>query len=199
MGLLDIFKRRKPKPARTAEAEDPLMSQIAAAYPSGPVRRGSLKGIPRYHDLSGKGAVIDEIVIFDAGDHWFCLCLGCRALGLPYELSFRTAKSSADSSPPDWFVEPVTRVANAIGDGAECAPGVTWVIGSPLGDASSTFTGFVTLQDVQFGTLEPSCLLQLVPATQAELGCRGDDLAQLCDRLQNDRSRMTGVSAFPRS
>jgi hypothetical protein len=144
-------------------------------------------------DLKDKAPVIDEILVFDAGDHWLCLFLGCRALALPFEISLRAAKSGG-SSPPDWPVEPVTRVANAIGDGAACAPGVTWIIGAPLGGSSSPYSGFLTLRDVQFGALEPEYILQLVPVTPDELSFRGNELAQLCDRLQNDRSRMTGTS-----
>jgi hypothetical protein len=198
MGFLDVFKRKMKVAEATSEPADPLFSKVAAIYPSGPVRRGSLKNIPRHLDLTGKGPVIDEITIFDGRDHWFCLFLGCRALGLPFEISLRTGKSTGETSPPDWFVEPVTRVANAIGDGAKCAPGVTWVIGSPLAGPASTYTGFLTLPDLEFGNLEPQGVLQLVPVSQAELGLHGNELDQLCDRLQGDRSRMTGVTQAPK-
>ncbi|MBI5544861.1 MAG: suppressor of fused domain protein [Deltaproteobacteria bacterium] len=192
MGLLDFFKRRKPEAAARQEPVDPLLSQIAAAYPKGPVRRGSFKGVPRFHDLTGKAPVIDEVMVFDAEDHWFFLFLGCRPLGLPFELSFRTTKAGSEP-PPDWCVEPVTRVANMIGDGAECAPGVTWVIGSPIGDASSAFVGFMALPDMQFGDVEPARLLQLVPVTRAELDMHGPDHVQLCRSLESDHQRMMGV------
>jgi hypothetical protein len=136
---------------------------------------------------------VDEILIFDAKDHWFCLFVGCRALGLPFELSLRIGKAPAEGGPPTWFVEPVTRVANAIGDGARCAPGVTWVLGS-LGAPDSQATGFLTLPDLEFGKLEglSVSVLQLVPATPAELALRGAELEQLCVRLQGDRSRLIG-------
>lgn len=197
MGIFDVFKRKMKGVEPTPELPDPLLLRISAVYPSGPVRRGSLKSIPRHLDLTGKGPVIDEVMIFDSRDHWFCLFLGCRALGLPFEIGLRTGKSTGETSPPDWFIEPVTRVANVIGDGATCAPGVTWVIGSPLGGPASPYTGFLTLPDLEFGNLDAACVLQLVPISQVELGLRGNELDQLCDRVQGDRSRMTGVSAVP--
>jgi hypothetical protein len=86
-------------------------------------------------------------------------------------------------------------VANAIGEGAHCAPGVTWIIGNPLGDPSSPYVGFLTLPDLQFGNLQSDYILQLVPVTKAELELRGGDLERLCDGLEADRSRMTGTGS----
>ncbi len=194
MGFLDVFRRKAKNVEPTAEPVDLLASKITEAFPSGPVRRGSLKNVPRHLDMNGKGPVIDQVMVFDCHDHWFCLFVGCRALGLPFEISLRTGKGRGEVSPPSWFIEPVTRVANMIGDGATCAPGVTWVIGSPLGGPESPHVGFLTLPDIEFGNLVPDSVLQLVPLSQAELDLRGDDLKQLCDRLEADRSRMTGAT-----
>lgn len=183
---------RKPDDA-SPQTTDILLSKIATAYPSGPVRRGTLKSEARSSDLMSRAPVIDEILVFDAHDHWFSLFLGCRALGLPFELSLRTPKSPGETAPPSWFVEPATRVAGAIADGAVCVPGVAWSIGSPLGGPTSPFTGFLTFPDLEFGELEPACVLQLVPITQAELELRGAESQHLCERLQGDRRRMIGT------
>ncbi len=192
MSFFDVFKRRiRPEPAG-AQERDALLDQIAVAFPRGPVRRGSLRGVPRAHDLTDKAPVIDEIMIFDAEDHWLFLFLGCRPLGLRFELSMRIARSPGDA-PPQWCIEPVTRVANAVGDGARCEPGVTWRLGSPIGGAASPFVGFVTLPDLQFGNTSPDRVLQLVPVTQAELDAAGPELVEMRRRLEGDRSRMLGV------
>ena len=114
-----------------------------------------------------------------------------RALGFPFELSFRTTKLEADSMPPDWPIEPVTRVANAIGDGAECALGATWRLGE---DSITSFAGVAMLRDLQFGRVEPIALWQLVPVTVSELEFKGDELRALFDRLYEDRSRMLGIA-----
>ena len=193
MRFLNFFRRKVLRPDTANEApQDYLMSEVMAKYPSGPIRRGSLKGVARHLDLKDSEPVIDEILIFDADDHWFCVFLGCRPLGLPFELSFRFAKRSDEDTPPDWFVEPVTRVANGIGDGALCAPGITWKIGAPLDGPDSAYFGFLTLPDLEFGLLEPDCLLQLVPVSNDELSVHGNDHKQLCDRIEKDRSRMIG-------
>jgi hypothetical protein len=169
MGFLDLFRK-----GRRDEDKDRLRSRIDAAYPKGPVRRGTLQ--------VGKEGVIDVIEIYDAGDHWLCLFLGCRALGQSFELSLRSAKKDGDS-PPDWCVEPVTRVAGMIADGCHCAPGVTWKLG-PFGHGA--YEGFVTIADVELGAPEPDRVLQLVPITPAELelGLGRDSLARLCDEVQ---------------
>jgi hypothetical protein len=177
--LKSLFE--KPKPA--ALEPDPLLSAIALAFPSGPVRRGSLRG--------GKASVIDEVLVFDGGEHWFFVFVGCGALGVPFELSFRTAKLASDEGPPQWPIEPVTRVANAIGDGAKCALGVIWRLGST---AIPNFAAFVTLRDLQFGAAEPKALYQLVPITAKELQLEGDEQRALFERLYGDPSRMIGVA-----
>jgi len=184
VGLFDFLKRRSQPPPATDL--DPLLTQVADAFPKGPARRGMLRDDARGSDR----AVIGEILTFDAEDHWLLLFLGCRAVGAPFELTLRAAK--VDAEPPStWCIEPVTRVANAIGGGALCAPGVTWKLG-PIGAPESAFAGLVTLPDLQFGELAPARLLQLVPITQAELGMRGADLERLCTTIEQDRARMTG-------
>lgn len=190
--MLRLLKSLFGKPESPAPLLDPLLVAIGDVFPSGPVRRSSLRGVHRSHDLTNRAPVIDQILFFDGGDHWFCLFLGCGALGLPFELSFRTPKQGSDEAPPDWPIEPVTRVANAIGDGAECGHGVTWRIGSP---AMPSFAGFVTLRDLQFGAAVPTAALyQLVPVIAGELGLKGEELRALVDRLYGDRSRMIGVA-----
>lgn len=175
------------KAKKTADAPEPLLLALRREFPLGPIRRGSLRGGQR--DREGT-TVIDEILIFDVGDHWLYLFLGCGALGFPFELTFRTTKVETDSLPPEWPIEPVTRIANAIGDGAECALGATWRLGA---DAIPSFAGVVTLRDLQFGRTEPIALWQLVPVTTAELDFKGDELRSLFDRLYADRSRMLGA------
>jgi len=189
MGFFNLFKGTLKK-LEGAKGPDPLFLALKAAYPEGPIRRGSLKSIPRHLDLTDSAPVIDEVLIFDADDHWFYLFLGCGSLGLPFELSLRVGKIPGEATPPDWMIEPVTRVANGIGDGDVCAPGVTWVIGAALGNTSSPYVGFLTLPDLQFGNLQSDYVLQLVLVTRAELELRGGELEQLCDRLEADRSRM---------
>jgi len=196
MGFFDFLKGAEKKSGAGATA-DPFFFALKTAYPEGPVRRGSLGVMPRSRDLTNAAPVIDEVLIFDATDHWFYLFLGCGALGLPFELSLRIGKTPGEATAPDWMIEPITRVANAIGDGAHCAPGVTWIIGSPLGEPSSPYVGFLTLPDLQFGNLQSDYVLQLVPVTKTELEHRGGDLERLCDRLETDRARMTGVAASP--
>jgi len=176
------------KPRATAVEPDRLLLALQQEFPSGPIRRGSLRG--GQPDGVGRN-VIDEILLFDCGDHWLYLFLGCRALGLSFELSFRTAKLPEDSGPPQWPIEPVTRVANAIGDGAECALGATWRLGE---DAIPSFAGLVMLRDLQFGKVEPIALWQLVPVTPSELDLKGDELRALFGRLYDDRSRMLGIA-----
>jgi hypothetical protein len=190
--VLKLLKSFFEKAKSPAPVPDPLLSAIAEVFPSGPVRRGSLRGVHRAQDLTNRAPVTDEILFFDGGDHWFCVFLGCRALGLPFELSFRTAKQGADDPPPHWPIEPVTRVANAIGDGAECALGVTWRIDSP---AIPSFAGFATLRDLQFGAADATALYQLVPVTAGELDLKGEEHRALIERLAADRSRMIGAAA----
>jgi hypothetical protein len=188
----NLFKGLFAKPKATATASEPdrLWSAIEAVFPAGPIRRGSFRGVARALDLTDRAPVIDEILVFDGGGHWFFLFLGCRALGLPFELGLRIAKRASDGAPPDWPIDPVTRVANAIGDGAECAPGVTWRIGPT---AVPGFAGFVTLRDPQFGAAEPDALYQLVPVTADELELRGEAQLALIERLYADPARMIGV------
>lgn len=184
MGLLDRLKKKKTDAgAADAAPPDQLMSEIMARYPSGPARRGSSKN-PQ--------AVIDQILIFDADDHWLGVFFGCGALGHPFELSFRCAKKPGETAPPPWFVEPVTRVANAIRDGASCAPGVKWRIGMPLGGPDSPYIGLLTLPDLELGQVEPDCLLQLVPVTSEEMDAHDDAFDEVCNRVEGDRSRMIG-------
>jgi hypothetical protein len=166
---------------------DPLLMALRQEFSTGPVRRGSLRDGPTDGPQPN---VIDEILIFDGGDHWLYLFLGCGALGLSFELSFRTAKRAGEGAPPEWPVEPVTRVANALGKGAECALGATWRLGER---AIPSFAGVVMLRDLQFGTLEPIALWQLVPITASELDLKGDELMALFGRLYDDRSRMLGI------
>ena len=188
MRMLKRLRSLFAKP-RTIDVEpDALLLALQQEFPLGPVRRGSLRGKQPGGERTD---VIDEILIFDAGGHWLYIFLGCRALGLPFELSFRTAKLAQDSVPPEWPIEPVTRVANAIADGADCALGTTWRLGE---GAIPSFAGVVTLRDLQFGTAEPTALWQLVPVTMPELDFKGDELMALFDRLYDDRSRMLGIA-----
>jgi hypothetical protein len=182
--LTSLFARLRTDAVET----DPLLLALQQEFPLGPIKRGSFRG-GRPH---GDGAnVIDEILLFDGGDHWLYLFLGCRALGHPFELSFRAAKLAGDGAPPQWPIEPVTRVANGIGGGAACALGATWRLGE---DAIPSFAGAVMLRDLQFGTVEPIALWQLVPVTTAELALTGDELMALFGRLYGDRSRMLGIA-----
>ncbi len=175
-----VFLMRGSKPVET----DALLAQIMQKYPRGWVRRGSLG--------EHKDAAIKEILIFDSDDHWLFIFMGLRARGQPFELSVRTAKNSPEESPPDWPVEPATRVANAIAEGSEGAPGATWKLGA-FSDAMPRSAGFLTLLDIQFGELKPARLLQLVPVTEQEAALTGDEKRALLERLYKDRGRMIGV------
>lgn len=104
--LKRIFGREEPR-------------ALVAAFPDGPVRRAKLRGVERAHDLDDGAPLISEILVFDARTHWLFVFAGRGALGLPFELSLRAAKKASEQSAPDWPIEPVTRVANAIGDDAE--------------------------------------------------------------------------------
>ena len=88
--------REPPK----SEPPDSVRAEVAKVYPSGPIRVANLRGIQRALDLTDKAPVIDQIMIFDANDHWFCLLLGCGALDLSFELSIRIGKTPAQT-PPD--------------------------------------------------------------------------------------------------
>jgi hypothetical protein len=181
-----VFKLRGRVGASSpaGELQDPLLDAIADRYPDGPVRRGLL---PPDHP-----GAIREILVFDAGDHWLFLFLGLRAVGQAYELSLRVAVQEGEDCPPQWPVEPATRVAGAIRDGVECAPGATWRLGA-LAAAMPRTAGVLALLDVEFGGLEPERVLQLVPITEQELAFGGDEKWALLERLYGDRARMTGA------
>jgi len=178
-----MFLRRGAGSAVAATGSDPLLAQIEMKYPNGPVRRGSLGD-----DHPG---AIKEILIFDADDHWFFVFLGLRAVGQPFELSLRTAKNAGESGPPDWPVEPATRVGDAVRDGMECARGATWKLGA-FSDEMPKSAGFLTLLDREFGEATPDKLLQLVPVTQDEVSLTGDEKWALLGRLYKEKSRMIG-------
>jgi len=117
--------------------------------------------------------------------HWFYLFFHRDGLEGPCQLSFRLAKPADETAPPQWVVEPVTRVANAVVEGAQCAPGITWAIGA----AAAPFAGFLTLKDMQFGEVAETPVYQLVPILDAQLAGR-DGLMHAVLASQN---RMLGV------
>ena len=193
--LVSAFGSKADPPQEELQQPHSLLVEIEEAFPEGPTRRATYQGVARIHDLTGKAPVIDEILIFDGSDHWLYLFLGCGDLGYPFELSFRCAKPAGGGDPPDWPIEPVTRVADAIVDGSECGHGVTWVLGSGLGGALSAYSGFITLRDIEFGSASPIGLYQLVPVTSAELELKGEDKKAFVERLLDDKTRLIGAGS----
>lgn len=161
------------------EAEEELFREVKLTYPNGPAKRGLFK-----KELTDGS--IAEILIYEEPDHWFFLFVSDERLSKLFEISIRVKKIPEDPSPPEWPIEPVTRVANGIAEGLEFGAGTTWIIGQAL----FPFAGFMIIPDIRFGNLTEQPLPQLVLITGEELKLKGDPKEKFLNDILTDKKRM---------